>query len=58
MIRKAAQADEAAIRACAEAAYLPYVAAMGRKPPPMVADFATQIAEGTVHVAVGDGDAL
>ncbi|WJH39370.1 GNAT family N-acetyltransferase [Aliirhizobium terrae] len=54
MIRKAVAIDEATIRACAERAYTRYVAAIGRKPAPMVADFATQIAEGDVHVAVSD----
>jgi GNAT superfamily N-acetyltransferase len=54
MIRKAIATDEAAIRACAERAYARYVAAIGRKPAPMVADFAAQIAAGQVHVAAGD----
>ncbi|MBR0655963.1 GNAT family N-acetyltransferase [Plastoroseomonas arctica] len=57
MIRMAVAADAAAIRACADAAYRPYVAAIGREPAPMVADFAAQIALGIVHVAVA-GDAL
>ena len=53
MIRKAVTTDEAAVRQCAENAYVRYVAAIGRKPAPMVADFAAQIASGHVHVAVG-----
>ena len=58
-IRPAVAADEAAVRACAEAAYAQYVAAIGRKPAPMVADFAGQIADGVVHVAEGaDGTVL
>lgn len=58
-IRPAVAADEAAVRGCAEAAYAQYVAAIGRKPAPMVADFAGQIAEGVVHVAEGaDGTVL
>ncbi|MDQ8730684.1 GNAT family N-acetyltransferase [Bradyrhizobium sp. LHD-71] len=55
MIRKAVKDDEAAIRACAENAYVRYVAAIGRKPAPMVADFASQIAAGHAYVAM-DGD--
>jgi ribosomal protein S18 acetylase RimI-like enzyme len=54
MIRQAIDADESAIRACAECAYARYVAAIGRKPAPMVADFAAQIRAGQVHVAVDD----
>lgn len=54
MIRHAVTADETAIRACAERAYTRYVAAIGRKPAPMVADFAAQIAEGQAYVAMGD----
>lgn len=44
-------ADEPAVRACAERAYARYVAAIGREPAPMVADFAAQIGAGLVHVA-------
>ncbi len=56
MIRPATPADEPAVRACAEAAYSPYVGVIGRKPAPMVADFAALIREGVVvHVAAGAG---
>lgn len=58
MIRTAVAADLTEVRACAEAAYGQYVAAIGRKPAPMVADFAAQIADGQVHVALGGDDAL
>lgn len=58
MIRKAVAQDEAAVRACAESAYARYVAAIGRKPAPMVADFATQIAAGQVYVARDETDGL
>jgi GNAT superfamily N-acetyltransferase len=58
MIRRATQADEAAVRACAENAYARYVAAIGRKPAPMVADFAAQIAAGEIYVATDAEDAL
>lgn len=51
MIRIAGKGDEPRIRACADLAYARYVAAIGRKPAPMVANFASQIAAGDVHVA-------
>lgn len=51
-IRPAQAADLAAITACAEAAYAKYVVRIGKKPAPMVADFASQIAAGQVQVAV------
>lgn len=57
MIRKATPADEPAVRACAEAAYVQYVEAIGRDPAPMVADFAAQIRDGLVHVSVAEADA-
>lgn len=58
MIRKAVEADEARVRACAESAYSRYIAAIGRKPAPMLADFAAQIAAGEIHIAVDDADGL
>lgn len=58
MIRQARASDEAAIRDCAEQAYARYVPLIGRKPAPMVADFAAQIAAGEVYVATDDCDAL
>lgn len=58
MIRQARAGDEAAIRHCAEQAYARYVPLIGRKPAPMVADFAAQIAAGAVYVATDDRDAL
>lgn len=57
MIRRANAGDEENIRHCAEQAYARYVAVIGRKPAPMVADFKAQIEAGDVHVAV-DGDAF
>lgn len=58
-IRPASTQDEAFIRNCAEAAYGQYVAAIGRPPAPMVADFANQIAAGQAHVAISpDGQAV
>ena len=58
MIRKAIQDDEAAVRACAESAYVRYVAAIGLKPAAMVADLSAQIADGFVHVAVDEDGTL
>lgn len=58
MIRKAVTTDERAVRECAESAYTRYVALIGRKPAPMVADFAAQIAAGQVYVAVDGNDEL
>ncbi|MCB6184587.1 hypothetical protein LIN78_13655 [Leeia sp. TBRC 13508] len=46
MIRKANQTDLAAILHCAEQAYQRYIAAIGQKPAPMLADYGKQIAEG------------
>lgn len=42
--------DLAAIKHCAELAYEPYIAAIGRKPAPMVADFAKLIFEKKVYI--------
>ncbi len=53
MIRLATPADEPAIRAIARAAYSPYIAAIGREPAPMIADFRAQIAARQVWVADG-----
>ncbi len=50
-IRPAQPSDELAIQTCANLAYHGYVALMGQKPAPMVADFAALIAAGHVHVA-------
>ncbi|WP_223488950.1 GNAT family N-acetyltransferase [Pseudomonas sp. A-RE-19] len=54
MIRLAEASDEPDIRNCAEQAYGRYVQAIGRKPAPMVADFAAQIAAGFVYVATDE----
>tara|TARA_R110002074_G_scaffold45850_5_gene118429 strand:+ start:742 stop:1200 length:459 start_codon:yes stop_codon:yes gene_type:complete len=50
-IRKATPGDENSVRLCAEDAYEQYVAAIGKKPAPMVADFGSLIASGSVYVA-------
>ncbi|TNF86522.1 MAG: GNAT family N-acetyltransferase [Gammaproteobacteria bacterium] len=58
MIRKAAGPDLASIRDCAQAAYAGYVDRIGRKPAPMVADFATLIDNGYVDVDVEDSGVI
>ncbi len=49
-IRHAEPTDLDSIRACAEAAYTRYVERIGRKPAPMVADFAAAMAQGQLQV--------
>lgn len=49
-IRKADPADVTEIIACAHAAYGMYVKRIGRKPAPMVADFAALIERGVVFI--------
>jgi ribosomal protein S18 acetylase RimI-like enzyme len=55
MIRPAQPADQAAIEAIVEAAYAPYVARIGRKPGPMLDDYAAQIVSGSTHVLEAEG---
>ena len=49
-IRPARMTDLDGIRRCAEAAYAIYVPRIGKRPAPMVADFARLIGDGKVHV--------
>lgn len=58
VVRPAQSGDVAAIRACARAAYKRYVAAIGRDPAPMVADFSQQVAQGIVSVAADGQDSI
>ena len=51
-IRPAAPSDLAAIQAISDAAYGVYVAAMGQKPGPMLADYGAHLADDAVLVAV------
>ncbi len=53
-IRQAAAEDGPAVQACAVSAYKDYVASIGKRPAPMVADFGEQIAQGIVW-ALADG---
>ncbi len=53
-IRPATLKDVAAVRRCAQGAYEIYVAAIGKKPAPMVADFGAAQAHGHLYVAEMD----
>ncbi|NNF76469.1 MAG: GNAT family N-acetyltransferase [Rhizobiales bacterium] len=53
-IRPATPEDVPRVQACAEAAYQIYVAAIGRKPAPMVADFGAAQKASDLHVACLD----
>lgn len=55
MLRAAQSADVDGITACVVAAYSPYIARMGRKPAPMLEDYARVIAERQVTVADAHG---
>lgn len=55
VIRRATAADRAALAAVAATAYAPYVERIGRRPPPMDADFAALIDAGEVDVDEADG---
>ncbi|WP_157966400.1 GNAT family N-acetyltransferase [Oceanibium sediminis] len=66
-LRRAGAGDLPAVRAIAQAAYAPYVARIGRRPAPMVADFGAHLAREELWVigapvagylvAYRDGDA-
>jgi ribosomal protein S18 acetylase RimI-like enzyme len=53
-IRAARHDDLAGVQACVGAAFGPYVAAIGKPPAPMLADYGALIAEGRVHLAPAD----
>ena len=50
VIRKASHTDLDQVKACAVAAYTRYIERIGKKPAPMVADFAAAIEVETLHV--------
>lgn len=54
-IRAARASDAAAVAACVDAAYRPYIARIGRPPGPMLDDYAEVIRERQVHVAEAGG---
>jgi GNAT superfamily N-acetyltransferase len=51
VIRPAVETDEGDIKGCAESAYSRYIEAIGRRPAPMDADFAAQIAADEIYVS-------
>ena len=51
LLRKAMARDVDGVQQCALAAYEKYVGRIGRKPAPMIADFATQVSNDIVDVA-------
>ena len=53
-IRAAVPADLPAVNAIVEAAYSPYIERLGKKPGPMLDDYAAQIAAGRVHCLCDD----
>lgn len=55
-IRLARHEDREGIEACVNAAYAKYVPRMGKKPAPMLADYAELIARGIVHVVGAPSD--
>jgi ribosomal protein S18 acetylase RimI-like enzyme len=55
IIRKATHTDLEQVRTCAVEAYTRYLERIGKKPAPMVADFAALIEAGTLSVIELDG---
>jgi ribosomal protein S18 acetylase RimI-like enzyme len=51
-LRKAVSTDLRDVRSCAHVAYGRYIERIGKAPAPMHADFARQIEDGLVHVAL------
>jgi len=58
LIREAMPEDAVRIGAIARAAYAKYVPRIGRELPPMVADFAAEVAAGRVVVVIGTARAI
>lgn len=54
-IRLAAAADQARIEAIVTAAYTPYIARIGKRPGPMLDDYARRIAEEQAYVLEAEG---
>ncbi|MGO4337007.1 GNAT family N-acetyltransferase [Labrys sp. KB_33_2] len=57
-LRLATTADLPAIEHIVEAAYAPYIARIGRKPGPMLDDYAALVRAGRVRVSPLDGNVL
>jgi ribosomal protein S18 acetylase RimI-like enzyme len=54
-IRRAVAADVPAITAIVQEAYAPYIPRIGRKPAPMLDDYAAQVRDGVAWVLDADG---
>ncbi len=54
-LRTALGTDVAAIQACVEAAYRPYLDRMARPPAPMLDDYADLVGRGVVDIAIAAG---
>jgi hypothetical protein len=55
VIRLAGLEDRPAVEAIVQSAYAPYLPRIGRKPGPMLDDYAARIDAGQVHVIESDG---
>jgi ribosomal protein S18 acetylase RimI-like enzyme len=53
-IRAAGRSDLTGVQACVGAAFGPYVAAIGKPPAPMLADYRSLVSSGRVHLVEGD----
>ena len=58
MIRAATIDDLSAVQRIADEAFEPFVTVIGKKPAPMVADFAKQLGDSVVFVAEEEGDVI
>jgi hypothetical protein len=50
IVRQAEQGNQEALVDCVQAAYSKYIERIGKTPAPMLADYTTLIAQGTVYV--------
>jgi GNAT superfamily N-acetyltransferase len=57
-VRPALDSDATGIAACVDEAYRHYVLRVGRKPGPMLRDYAVAIRDEQVHVVEQDGDII
>ena len=57
-LRRAEPEDVPSITACVCEAYVHYIERIGRRPGPMLEDFADTVSEHQVHVAVADGSVV
>lgn len=57
-IRQAVLADTAAMRACVNAAFSPYISRIGSPPRPMLLDFDAHVRDRHIWVAVADAEVV